>query len=348
MEATGVYWKPVWNVLEEDFHLWLINPRQVKQVPGRKTDVKDCEWIAELLQYGLLPKSFVPSLRIRQLRTATRNRTCLSQDRTTLINRIHKVLEEANIKLATVASNIMGVSGRQMLRALVLGQDNPDRLAELATGRLRKKIPQLRQALNGRVTAEHRFDLRSLLSRIDQAEQEIASHDERIARLFQPYQHLLDLLATSPGVDRRTSECLLAEIGPDMAQFPSASHLASWAGLCPGNHRSAGKSATGKTTHGSRWLKRALGEAAWAAARTKNTYLAAKYRRLAPRRGRQRAIVALAHSILVAAYHILKHRTPYHDLGPHHFDHLNKGRLTRYHVRRLQNLGYNVTLTEVA
>jgi transposase len=344
MESTGVFWKPIWNLLDGHFELMLINPRHIKKVPGRKTDVKDCEWICQLLQYGLLQGSFVPSQQIRQLRDLTRSRAKGIQHVATVVNRIHKVLQDANVKLSSVASDIMGVSGRAMLRAMVEGESDPDQLAAMARGRLKAKIPELRLACNGAVNEHHRFLLHRYLTQVDFFEAEIALFDERILEATTPFHDLIDLLVTIDGIERRTAECLLAELGPDMSQFPSDRALACWSGICPGNYESAGKRLSGKTSKGSRWLHRTLGEAAWAASRTKNTYLSAKYKRLCSRRGKKRAIVAVGHSILTAAYHVLKDRVVYRDLGPDHFDNLNKPRLTRYLVRRLENLGHHVTL----
>jgi transposase len=344
MESTGVYWKPIWNLLEDRFHLLLVNAQHIKQVPGRKTDVKDCEWIAQLLQCGLLRGSFVPPVGQRQLRDLTRMRATLVQETNRVSNRIHKVLEDANIKLASVASDVLGVSGRHMLERIVAGEDNAAQLAELARGRLRAKLPELRQALEGRLTEHHRFVLQSLLTHLEFLAHQIEQLDTRIEQLTRPFQGAVQLLTTAPGIQRRTAENLIAEIGLDMSQFPSGAHLTSWGGICPGNHESAGKRKTGKTPKGNRWLRRTLGEAAWAAARTKNTYLAARYRRLAARRGKKRAIVAISHSILIAVYHMLKNGVPYHELGADHFDRLDPQRLKRHLVRRLSDLGYEVTL----
>jgi transposase len=348
MESTGVFWKPVWNILEERFEIVLVNARHIKQVPGRKTDVKDCEWIAQLLQHGLLRGSFIPPAEIRELRDLTRHRAKLSDQRTAVANRIHKTLEDANIKLGTVATDILGASGRAMLEALVAGEDDPAALADLARRRLRLKIPALREALRGRVTEHHRFLLATLLEQLRFFEAQIARLDQRIAETSRPFEPALEHLATIPGVGRRTAENILAEIGADMAVFPSAAHLASWAGMCPGNNESAGKHKTGKTPKANRWLRRALIEAAWAASRTKRTYLSAQYRRLAPRRGKRRAIVALGHTILVSAYHILAQPCVYNELGADHFDRLDPQRLTRHLVRRLEKLGHKVTLEPLA
>lgn len=348
MESTGVFWKPIWNILEGQFELLLVNPQHIKKVPGRKTDVQDCEWICQLLQFGLLTASFVPSKQIRQLRDLTRGRAKLIQQTTSVVNRIHKVLQDANVKLSSVVSDIMGVSARAMLRAMADGENDPNTLAEMALRRLRGKIPELRLALNGAVNEHHRFLLNRYLAQLDFLDSEIQLFDERVRQILAPFEDLIELLDTIDGVDRRTAECLIAEIGPDMNQFHSAGALASWAGACPGNHESAGKRRRGKTTNGNRWLRRTLGEAAWAAARTKDTYLSARYKRIAARKGKNRAVVAVGHSILNAAYYVLKNRVPYQDLGPYHFDTINKARLTRYLVRRLENLGHKVTIEEAA
>lgn len=348
MEATGVFWKPIWNILESEFELLLINPRDVAKVPGRKTDVKDCEWICELLQHGLLRPSFVPSKDIRHLRDLTRSRTRLTEQKTAVVNRIHKVLQDANIKLSSVATDALGVSGRAMIRAMIDGNDNPDELADMAKRRLRAKIPELRLALKGVVDEHHRFQLKRYMTQLESNESETLVFDERIVQLMSEYDELIELLITINGVERRTAECIIAEIGPNMSQFRSAAALASWSGVCPGNDRSAGKRRSSKTTKGSRWLRRALAQAAWGAARSKNTYLSVQYKRIASRRGKKRAIVAVSHSILIATYHILKHRVPYRDLGPDHFDNINKARLTKYLVKRLESLGHKVTLEGVA
>jgi transposase len=345
MESTGVFWKPVWNLLESSVTLLLVNARDVKQVPGRKTDVTDSEWLAQLLQYGLLRSSFIPPPPIRELRDLTRHRTILTQQRTAVANRIHKVLEDANIKLGVVASNILGVSGRAMLRAIVAGEDNPTTLANLATHRLRSKIPQLQRALQGRVTTHHRFLLQTLLDHLDFLEAQIAHLSTRIGEVTRPFESQLMRLETIDGVKRRSAEDLLAEVGADMQVFPSAAHQASWAGICPGNHLTGGKRQKGTPAKGNRWLRRVLANAAWAASHTKHTYLSAQYRRLAGRRGKKRAIMAVAHSILVATYHILHDDgVVYHDLGPQHFDRLRPRQLTRYLVKRLEQLGHRVTL----
>lgn len=311
MESTGVYWKPVWHLLEDRLELILVNARHIKQVPGRKTDVKDAEWIAQLLRYGLLRPSFVPPPPIRELRDLTRQRTQLVRERATAINRIGKVLEGANIKLAGVATDILGASGRAMIEALIRGQDEPAELAELARGRLREKLPQLRAALRGRVTEHHRFLLRAAMDQVRQLEELIARFAARIEEVMAPLAAAAERLATIPGVSRRAAEVIVAEIGTDMAQFPTAGHLCSWAGMCPGNDLSAGKRRSGRTTKGSVWLRATLVQAAWAASHTKATALSDRYRRWARRLGKKRAVVALGHKILVIAYELLKGGTDY-------------------------------------
>lgn len=343
MESTSVFWKPVWNLLEDRFTILLVNPRDVKQVPGRKTDVSDAEWIAQLLQHGLLRGSLVPPPPIRELRDLTRHRTTLIRDNTRVINRIHKVLEDANIKLTAVASDIRGVSGRAMLHALAAGETDPPRLAQLARHTLRKKIPQLEQALRGHVRPHHRFLLQTLLAQVTFLEQQIAQLDAAVAEAARPFSDDLALLRTIPGIKAK-AENILAELGADMRVFPTAAHAASWAALCPGNDETGGTRRSGKTRKGNGWLRGVLGEAAWAAAKKKDTYPAAQFRRLAARRGKKRAIVAVSHSLLIAVYHVLRDHVPYQDLGPHHFDRLSPTQLTRHLVKRLERLGHQVTL----
>ncbi len=347
LEATGVLWKPVWNVLEGRFTLLLVNPRHLKKVPGRKSDVSDAEWIAQLLQHGLLRGSFVPPRALRDLRDLTRHRAQLASEHTRVANRIHKVLEDANIKLGAVASDILGKSGRAMLRALLDGEQDGAKLAELALRSLRGKIPQLKLALEGHCTEHHRYLLGRLLSHLSYLE---SQRDDLSTRIRYRLHELLPVetqerLDAIPGVNRTTIENVIAEIGVDMGIFADEHHLASWCGVCPGNEESAGRRLRSRTRHGNRWLRRALVEAAWAASHTKDTYLAAQYRRLAARRGKQRALLALGHTLLVIIYHLLKHPVEYHDLGPDYFDRLEPERLKRYLVRRLQKLGYEVALT---
>src|SRR5688572_19647741 len=315
MESTGVFWKPIWNLLEDRFTILLVNARHVKQVPGRKRDVSDATWLAQLLQHGLLRASFIPPEPIRELRDLTRHRATLLHDRTRVVNRIHKVLEDANIKLSAVVSDLMGVSGRAMLRAIIAGDHDPQHVANLAQRRLRQKLPQLEAALEGRVRAHHRLLLTTLLDQITFLEQQIADYDGHIAQLIAPFAAALTRLQTIPGVQGRTAQNLLAEDGPDMAAFASAAQLASWAAICPGHDETGGKQRSGKTRKGNRWLRAVLTQAAFAAARTKGTYAHGQFQRLAARRGKKRAVVAVAHSLLIAVYHILHDQTTYHDLG---------------------------------
>jgi transposase len=347
LESTGVLWKPVWNILDGRFILLLVNPRHVKQVPGRKSDVSDAEWIAQLLQCGLLRSSFVPRRELRELRDLTRLRAQLASEQTRLANRIPKVLEDANIKLGAVASDILGKSGRAMLRALIRGELAPEKLAELAEGRLRAKIPELKLALEGHFSAHHRFLVEHLLGHLDELERHVEEISSRIAEQLRPVLDAARLkrLDAIPGVNRTTIENVIAEIGVDMSVFPNEHHLNSWAGICPGNEESAGKRLRSRTTRKNRWLRRALVEAAWAAGRTKKSYLGAQYRRLAARRGKKRALLAVGHSLLVIFYHMLKSEVEYQDLGVEYFDRLDPERLRRSLVKRLERLGYQVTLT---
>jgi transposase len=344
MESTGVFWKPIFNLLEDRFEVLLVNPQHIKQVPGRKTDVKDCQWIAQLLQHGLLRGSFVPPKPIRELRDLTRQRSQLVAEKAAVANRIQKVLEDANIKLSSVATDVLGASGRAMIRALIAGQEDPDELAELARRRLRRKLPALRTALRGQVTEHHRFMLRMLMSHLEGLEGLIAGFGARIEAVMPPFAEAVERLTTIPGVDQRAAESLIAEIGTDMGRFPTADHLASWAGMSPGNDQSAGKRRSGRTTKGDRWLRQTLTQVAWAASHTKATYLSAQYHHLAARRGKKRAIVALGHTLLTIAYHVLKHQTTYVELGADFLDRLDPDRLTRQLVKRLEKLGHRVTL----
>ncbi len=344
MESTGVYWKPVWNLLEDSFMLLLVNAQHVKAVPGRKTDVKDAEWLADLLRHGLLRGSFVPDRPQRELRELTRYRTSLVRERATVINRIQKTLEGANIKLASVATDILGKSGRQMLEALVLGSTEASDLAQLAKGRLRDKLPQLERALAGRFGPHQRFLLAEQLALVDALEASIERVSAEIAERLRPFEAALERLQTIPGVGRRVAEILLSEIGVDLGRFATAAHLASWAGLCPGQHESAGKRSSGRTRRGNPYLRAALVEAAHAAGHTKATYLAAQFHRLTARRGRKKAAVAVAHTILGIVYHLLTRGTLYQDLGVHYFDERDRRAVDRRAVRRLEGLGYKVSL----
>ncbi len=368
MESTGDYWKPVFNLLEGDFEVLLVNAQHVKHVPGRKTDVKDAEWLAELLMHGLLKASFIPPKPQRALRDLTRYRSKLVQERARTVNRVQKLLEGANIKLSSVVSDVMGVSARAMLAALSEGQTDPANMAELARGRLRNKIPELEKALIGIVESHHRFLLAKQLAHIDflgeqiadicveiaqrleamsqaprppapdagDADTEVSADDADLAPLT--WDDALVLLDTIPGVNRNVAEVMLAEMGLNMCQFPTANHLASWAGLAPGNHQSGGKRYSGRTSKGNRSLSAIMVQAAWSAVRTKDTFLKSRYRRLAARRGKKRAIVATAHSMLVSAWHMLSLRQPYQELGGDFFDQRKKDSKINYHVRQLEKL----------
>jgi transposase len=377
MESTGVFWKPVFNVLEAQCEVLLCNARHVKNVPGRKTDLKDCEWLAQLLQCGLLRGSFIPPRPQRELRDLTRSRASLQDDKARVANRIHKLLEDANIKLGAVATDVLGVTGREILRKLMDGETEPAVMVQSARGRLKQKKAQLAAALEGRMTEHHRFMLRleweqlraleALIERLDariemqmarpelspaepeatppEPPHEQAGGAENTPLRALPFLAAAKLLDGMWGIDRRSAENILAEIGTDMSRFPSAQHLTSWSGMCPGNNESAGKKKSGKTSKGNRWLRRALTQAAWAATHAKKSYFRALYQRLAPRRGKQRALIAVAHSMLVTLYHMLNRHTAYADLGPAHFDRCHKERRTRSLIQRLEALGYRVALT---
>lgn len=348
MESTGIYWRPVYNVLEGAFELLLVNARHVKTVPGRKTDVKDCEWLAQLLEHGLLRSSFVPPEPIRDLRDLTRYRKTLIHERCAHINRVAKTLEMANIKLGTVATDIMGKSGRAMIEALIAGESDPAALAGLAQGLLKKKRDALVPALTGRLRPHHAFMLRQQLRVIDDLTKSVEEFDARIQECMRPFAEASAVMQTMRGVALRSAEALLAEIGVDMTRFPTAEHLASWARICPGNNESGGKRLSGSTGKGNNWLKSTLVEAAWAAARCKGSYYGALYRRLRARRGAKRAIVAVAHAMLHAMWHMLSRKANHHDLGAEHFDQLNRERLRRHHLKRLAQLGLTVTAQEAA
>lgn len=313
MESTGVYWKPIFNILEGRFEVILVNAQHVKRVPGRKTDTKDAEWIAELLQHGLLKASFIPPPPVRELRDLTRARTLLIRQRATLANRIQKVLEDANIKLAGVASDILGASGRDMIRGLIAGREDAEGLAELARQRLREKIPELRQALQGRITDNHRFLLRSLMDQVGFLDREIQKFDTRIAKRSRGMRKEMERIETVPGIARASAEVIVAEIGTDMSRFPTSGQLASWAGMSPGNDESAGKRRSGRTTKGSQWLRSALVQSAWAITHTKGTYLRGQYARWSKRMGKKKALVAVGHKLLVLIHKLLSTGADYRE-----------------------------------
>jgi transposase len=344
MESTGVYWKPVYNLLEGLFEILVVNAQHIKAVSGRKTDVKDAEWIADLLQHGLLRGSFVPLAPQRDLRDLTRHRSTLVAEGARIVNRLQKVLEDANIKLAAVASDIAGVSARAMLQGLIDGETDVQALAELARGQMRTKRDVLEQALVGRMRPHHAFLLTEHLSHLEYLDESIARFMAELQARLHEAEADMALLDTIPGISWRAAEIILAEIGRDMGRFPSAKHLASWAGICPGNYESAGKRKNGKTRKGSRWLRQVLIEAAHGAAHTKHTYLAALYRRMQARRGTKKALVAVGHAILVIIYHILSRKEPYQDLGANYFDERDRHAVQRRLVRRLEQLGYQVTI----
>lgn len=348
MEATGAYWQSVWHVLEDDFELTLCNARHVKQVPGRKTDVSDAQWLAQLMQAGLLRASFVPPKTQRQLRTLTRYRKTQIAERQREANRLHKALEDTNIKLDCVATDILGVSGRAMLDALVAGTTDPVVLADLARGKLRAKLPALREALEGRFEAHHALVIGAILAHLDFLDEQIDRLSEAIGEQLGLDPRMaagVALAASITGVAQRTAEVMIAEIGTDMTVFPTARHLASWAGQCPGNNQSAGKRRSGRTRKGPKWLAIALHEAALAATRSKSTYLWALYKRLRPRIGHARALGAIKHSMIIAYWHMFTTGQTYHDLGGDYFDRRDPQRLTRRLVGRLQALGNTVTIT---
>jgi transposase len=348
MESTGVFWKPIYNLLEGlELTLLVVNAAHIKAVPGRKTDVKDAAWIADLLHHGLLRGSYIPERPQRELRELVRYRRNLIHERSRVINRIQQVLEGANIKLSSVATDIVGVSGRAMLEALASGSEDPQALAALARGKLRAKGAALQEALQGLIGEHQRMMLKSQLRHLDFLDEEIAQLDQEVAARMGPFEEAIQVVDEVPGVGRRVAEEVLAEVGTDMSRFPTADHLASWARLCPGNNESAGKRKSGRTGRGNPWLRSTLVEAARGAARKKGSYLAAQYRRLAARRGDKRAIVAVAHTILVTIYHLLRHGTTYLDLGGNYFDERERQATLRRVVHRIERLGYKVTL-EVA
>jgi len=346
MESTGVYWRPVYAVLETTVNVILVNARHVKMVPGRKTDVRDCEWLAQLLECGLLKASFVPPQAVRDLRDLTRLRKALIRERAHHVNRIEKTLELAQIKLGCVVTDLMGKTGRAILHALSEGRDDPDQLADAAQGLLRKKRAALREALEGRLTPHYAFLLQQYLALIDTLDAHIARLDARIDELMAPFADAVALAQSMPGVATRAAQAILAETGVDMTAFPTAAHFASWARLCPGTHESAGKRQPVSTGQGATWLRATLQEAAWAAIHTKKSYYRVLYHRLKARGSAKKAIVAVQHAMLIALWHMLKHRVPHHDLGADYFERRHTERTRRHHVHRLERLGYDVVLVE--
>jgi len=347
LESTGEYWKPVYNLLEGAFTVWLLNAQHIKAVPGRKTDVKDAQWIAELLRHGLVRPSFIPPQPQRELRDLIRYRTTFVRERATLVNRVQKVLESTNLKLASVVSDVMGVSSRAILTALLAGETDPAILADLAKGQLRKKRPQLEQALRGEVRPHQSFVLTELLAQIDSLEETITRFDTQVREACAAQDdaaQVVALLDTIPGIAEGTAQLLVAEIGTDMSRFPSAAALASWAGLAPGNNESAGRQRTGRTRKGNVWLRTAMVQAAQAAAHVKQTALAARYRRIAARRGAKKAVIALAHTLLVIAYHVILRREPYHELGEDYLQQITPTMRAQRLVRQLSRLGFEVAL----
>ncbi len=348
MESTGVYWKPIFNVLEEEFEVLLVNARHIKHVPGRKTDVKDCEWICKLLRAGLLKGSFIPERAMRELRDITRYRRKLIQVISAEKNRIQKVLEDANIKLSSVVSDVFGVTGSQIVEELIRGELRVEEMVELAKGKLSKKRAELREALIGNFREHHKFMIIASLKHIRSTEKIISSLDLQIDKILEQYKKEWNLIQTIPGIKGHSAASIIAEIGTNMDRFPSPEHLASWAGMSPGNNESAGKKKSGKTTHGNKSLKCTLIESAWAGSRTKDTYLNGKYHSLVGRRGKKRALVAVGHKILIMAYQILKHKVKYTELGIDYLEQRKKEKIVKSYTQRLTNLGYFVTLKEAA
>jgi transposase len=346
MEATGVYWKPVYNVLEGHFTLLVANPEHIKAIPRRKTDPKDAAWIAQLLRHGLVRGSFIPDREQRELRELTRYRTALIQDRARVVNRLQKTLEAANIKLAAVLSDITGVSGERILKALLRGERDPETLAGLADDRiLSRKRPALEQAVSGQLRERLRFLVNEQMGLIADLDQRIKTCDEEVARQMAPFAEVIARLDAIPGVGQRTAEILLAELGTDLSRFPTYRQLAAWAGMCPGNRSSGGKQRRSGTRKGNPWVRRALTQAAWAAGRSKQSYLGQQYRRWTARKGRKRAVVAVGHEILISIYYMLTRNAEYHDLGLHYLDKREEETRRRRAIRQLETLGYHVQLT---
>lgn len=348
MESTGTYWKPVWAILDGQFDLTLCNAAHIKQVPGRKTDQKDAEWIADLLRHGLLKKSFVPPQPQQDLRELTRYRAQVSADRSAVSNRIRKLLEGANIKLGSVASDVLGVSGRRMLEAIIEGESDPTKLADLALGQLKEKRSQLIEALSGRIRDHHRRMLRLELAQWKFLNTLIGELEAAIEEALGPFLTAVALIKTIPGFSEVSAAAVMAEVGPNMGQFADAGHLASWSGLCPGNNESAGKQYTGRTRSGNVWLKRILCQVAWASAHTRNTYFSALFRRIAAKRGKKRAVLAVGHAVLVTIHAMLTKQQTYQELGADYFDHLHAEGLKRYCLKKLEAMGHRVILEPVA
>lgn len=347
MESTGVYWKPIYNVLDGSFEILVVNAEHVKTLKGRKTDVQDAEWLADLLRHGLLKGSFIPSAALRELRDLTRYRTKLGDDRKSEINRLHKVLEDANLKLTSVVTDVMGVSAQAILAELVKGNTDAALLADLAKGRLREKQAKLEKALVGNLKPHHRFMLAQHLSHIEFLDEAITKLDEQIAELMRPFEAQLVAWDSLPGINRRIAEIVIAEVGPDLKPFANAQQFASWAGMCPGNNESAGKRKSGKTRKGSKWLRRALVEAAHGAARKKKSYYKSLYHRIAMRRGKQRAVIAVGHSLLVTGFYLITRNKTYQDLGDNYFDERDREHVKRRAIQRLEKLGFQVSLKPV-
>jgi transposase len=347
MEATGVYWKPVWHVLEGAFELVLANAAHVRNVPGRKTDANDATWLADLLAHGLVRASFVPETRVQELRALTRTRKQLVREKAQHVQRIEKTLQDANIKISSAVSDIMGQSGRAILEALIAGETDPDRLVALTT-RLKASPSRLREALRGCVTANHRFLLRLHYDQVRHLEAAIATIDDEVGEALGPFRQQAELLKTIPGVSDLIAQVVVSELGTDMTRFPTPGHLLSWAGLCPRNDESAGKRRSTRLRHGAPWLKTQLVQAAWCATRAKRTYLRAQFLRLKARRGPRKAIMAVAASILTSVYFMLRNQVPYQDLGPDYFDQLQRGKVLRRLVRKIEDLGYDVEVRPAA
>jgi len=344
MESTGEYWKPIFNILEQRMTVVLANPAHIKNIPGRKTDVKDCQWLAHLLRHGLVRSSFIPPRPIRELRDLTRRRRQLLVAGTSERNRVQKVLEDANVKLASVLSDLFGVSGQDMLEALVCGNPEPEQIAGFARCRLKQRIPEIKAAVDQhQLRDHHRFLLRQSLAHIAFLEGQILELDRQIMESLRPYQEQFELLQTIPGIRRDSAAIVMAEIGPDMSQFPTPDHLAAWAGVCPGSNESAGKRKAAHARKGNRWLRGTLTQSAWAASKKGNSSFKERYARLAARRGSKRAVVAVARMLLITAYHVLAKRVPYHELGPSYLDDRQRNRQIRYHFKRLNELGFSIS-----